>query len=337
MKVIKQLLPLILLAGVLCATASAQQGTYVGTSAGNFLKIGLGAKAAGMGESYVTMSEDASSLFWNPGATTRIGRPSVIFSNIQWLVETNISYVAATVPFSFGTAGLDVAYFGSGNILETTLERQDGTGRVVTASDMAIGLGFARDFTDRLAVGVKIKYIREELAAVSADAFAFDIGSVFTTSFLNDLKLGIAFSNFGTGLRFDGRELLVSHVVPGSPTGKQVPAELQTESWPLPHFFRFGVSTDVVKTEGLNVHAAYTITDSRDYGDRHNVGVAVTVEDIVTVRGGYRFNYDETTFSAGAGFGFNLENIGKITIDYAYTNFGKLKAVHQWTLGMLLP
>jgi hypothetical protein len=321
--------------------AAQSSGEYVGTSAANFLKIGLGARAVGMGESAITQAEDAASLYWNPGAITHIGRPSAVFSSVQWFVETNVSYLAVTVPFDVGTFGIDVSYFGSGDIEETTLLRQDGTGRVVSASDIAVGLGYARDFTDRLSVGIKAKYIREELAAVSADGFAFDVGSVFTTSFLNDLKIGIALTNFGGSMQFNGRELLVSNTVPESPTNKAVPAVLQTSEWAIPMTFRFGVATDVFRWESSRITASYTITDSRDYGDRHNVGAEVMFNNLgglatVALRGGYRFRYDEQTFSAGFGVGYNLETVGTLTVDYAYTDFGRLNAVHQFTFGILL-
>jgi hypothetical protein len=323
------------------AALSQSTGVYVGTSVANFLKIGMGAKAVGIGESAVTQAEDAACLFWNPGAITHIGRPSAVFSSVQWFVETNVSYLAVTVPFDIGTFGLDVGYFGSGDIEETTLLRQDGTGRVVSANDMAVGLAYARDFTDRLSVGIKAKYIREELAAVAADAFAFDVGSVFTTSFLNDLKIGIALTNFGGTMQFGGRELLVSNTIPESPTNKQIPAVLQTSEWSLPLTFRFGIATDIVRSDVTTLMVSYTIADSRDFGARHNIGSSVAFSNIagqvsIAFRGGYRFGYDEQTFSAGFGVGYDLASFGRISVDYAYTDFGRLQGVHQFTFGVLL-
>jgi hypothetical protein len=342
MKRFQLLLTLVVAIAVATSPAMSQSsGVYVGTSVANFLKIGMGAKAVGIGESAITQSEDAASLYWNPGAITHVGRPSAVFSSVQWFVETNVTYLAVTVPFSIGTFGIDVSYFGSGDIEETTLLRQDGTGRVVSASDMSVGLAYARDFTDRLSVGMKAKYIREELAAVNADAFAFDVGSVFTTSFLNDLKIGIALTNFGGTMQFAGRELLVSNTIPESPTNKQIPAVLETSEWALPMTFRFGIATDIVRSDQTSWMASYTISDSRDFGARHNVGSALMFNNIagqvsVALRGGYRFGYDEETFSAGFGVGYELESVGRISVDYAYTDFGKLQGIHQFTFGILL-
>ena len=326
----------LVLAVLLAAPAAAQEASYHGTSAANFLKIGLGAKASGMADAYVTFGEDASCLYWNPAASSRIGKPSVVFSNLQWLVDTDLNYLAVTVPFDFGTLGLDIAYFTSGDIIETTLEEQDGTGRMVSANDLALGLAYANNFTDRFSFGLKVKFIREQLASAEGSTVAFDVGSVFTTSFPGDLTIGLALANFGSDLQFSGNDLLVTHVVPGSPTGKQVPAILETQSWSLPLFFRLGLSATPYKSDAAEVVVAYTLIDSRDYEARHHLGAAVTFLNLFTVRGGYRFNYDEVTFSAGAGVKVDTGALGRLSVDYAYTDFGNLKGVHQITLGVVV-
>lgn len=321
---------------VCAANLFSQTGSYVGTSSANFLKIGLGAKAVGMGDSYITESEDASALYWNPGAITRIGHPSAALSSLQWLVGSNVSYAAAVLPTDFGTVGIDLIYFGSGDIEETTLEQQDGTGRVVAANGMAIGFTYARDLTERFSVGLKIKYVREQLATVYAGAYAFDVGSVFSTPFLGGMKIGMSLSNFGGSMRFDGNDLVVTHVVPGSPTGKQIPAELQTTDWELPLFFRAGLATDVLTTDVAKVKISYTITDSRDFSARHAIGAACTIVNTLTLRGGYRFNYDEATFSVGGGVQLNSAQAGRFFLDYSYTHFGRIGGIHQVSVSVNL-
>jgi len=323
-----------LAAVIFLGNLSAQGVNYNGTSSANFLKIGMGAKYVASAESDLSLSEDASSLFFNPGTISRIGGNSSVFSYSTWLVQTNLTSFAAVLPFSFLTAGLDIIYFSSGNIDETTLYKQDGTGRVISANDLSLGLTIAKNLTDRFSVGVKVKYVREQLASVNADAFAFDIGSVFETSFLNNMKIGISLSNFGGTMKFNGNELLVTYVVPGSPTGKQIPAVLETKQWDLPLVFKIGVSTEIYKNENFRWCGSYLINDTRDYLTRHNLGTSITLMNILTLRGGYRLNYDETTFSAGFGFVVPAEVFGKIFFDYAFTDFGKLSNIHKLILAV---
>ncbi|GMU96184.1 PorV/PorQ family protein [Ignavibacterium album] len=312
----------------------AQGVNYVGTSVANFLKIGLGAKSVAVAEADITIADDASMLYLNPGSISWLEKSSATFSYVQWLVQTNLSYLAVVLPTDFGNIGFDIAYFGSGDIKETTLLRQEGTGRVVTASDLALGLVYAKNLTDRFSFGFKFKYLSENLASVSASTFAFDIGSVFVTSFMNNMKIGITLSNFGGSLRFEGNDLLVTQVVPGSTTNKQVPAILQTNSWNLPLLFRIGVSTTALELDNYKLGINYMIVDSRDYDVRHNIGTSLQIYDLVTLRGGYRFNYDEATFSAGIGLKTKTDFIGDLLLDYAYTDFGRLNGINQFTLSI---
>jgi hypothetical protein len=319
---------------LISGTALGQGVNYNGTSAANFLKVAMGAAYVGSGESDLCQAQDASSLWFNPGAISRVPKSSALFSHSQWLVETNFTYVAVSLPVSGFTAGVDLTYFGSGDIEETTLLKQDGTGRVVSASDLAIGAALARNLTDRFSVGVKLKYVREQLASASASAFAFDIGSVFETSFFNNMKIGIALSNFGGAMQFTGNDLLITHIVSGSPTNKQVPAVLETKQWDLPMVFRVGVATDFIKTADLVWSGSYAINDARDYETRHNLGTAVTLKNLLTLRGGYRFNYDETTFSAGVGLAVPANFLGQIHFDYAFTDFGQFSNIHQFSMAV---
>ncbi len=311
---------------------SAQGVNYIGTSAANFLKIELGAKNVGSAGSNITSSQDASSLYFNPGTISRINTTSVSFSYLNWLAGTNLGYFSATLPVGYGTAGLDLSYFSSGNMEETTLSQQDGTGRYFSASDYALGLAFAKNFTENFSVGLKVKYISESLSTVSAGAFAFDIGSVFTTSFLNDLQLGITLSNFGSSMQFTGQDLTVNFPVPGSPTNKNIPADLETESWSLPLFFQLGVTTNIINTDSYKFSMSAAIVDSRDYTTRYNVGGEFEILKALSLRGGYRFNNNESNFSAGVGINVKTDFAGLIHFDYALTQFQYLNSVQQFSL-----
>ncbi len=320
---------------LLTAVYGFSQGvSYRGNSAANFLKVDLSAKSVGMAEANITNVEDASCLNFNVGGISRLTGPSVSFSYVQWLVETSLGHCAITMPTEYGTVGLDVSFFNSGDMEETTLLKQDGTGKFITASDVSIGLSYGRNLTDRFSVGLKAKYIHEDLAAVSASAFAFDVGSIFETSFLNNMKIGISLSNFGSSLEFNGNDLLITHVVNGSATNKEVTGVLQTNAWDLPMFFQVGASTYVMKTDDISVLAAYCLIDSRDYGVRQKIGSEVELLKILRVRGGYRFNYDEATFSFGAGVKINAGAMGNLFFDYAYSDYGTLKGVNQISLGL---
>ncbi|MBN1638193.1 MAG: UPF0164 family protein, partial [Ignavibacteriales bacterium] len=58
----------------------------VGTTAANFLKIGAGARAIGMGGAYTALSDDIYSVYYNPAGIARTeGTGQVSFNHAEWL------------------------------------------------------------------------------------------------------------------------------------------------------------------------------------------------------------------------------------------------------------
>ncbi len=59
----------------------------IATTSAQFLKIGVGARAASLGESFVAIADDASSLYWNPAGITLAPDRSIYFARTKWAVE----------------------------------------------------------------------------------------------------------------------------------------------------------------------------------------------------------------------------------------------------------
>ena len=314
---------------------SAQQVDYSGTSAANFLKIGVGSRPMAMGDAAIASINSAEALYWNVAALTRVEEGfSLAVSSMEWLVESRNSYVAASYKFEdLGTFGIDLQYLDYGKIEETTVYDQDGTGRFLSASDMMIGLGYARQLTDRFSFGIKIKYISETIADASGEAFAVDLGAVFLTSFFdNKLRLAASLSNFGTKMKFEGRDLSITYSIPGNPGNKQIPAELSTIEWDIPLLLRFGISNYFIDNEDVSLLVAYDILDSRDYEVRHNLGSELGLYKMVYLRGGYKFNYDEVKYTIGMGLDFKNIIDYKLKLDYVFLDFGDFGSLNQFSL-----
>lgn len=313
----------------------AQQVDYSGTSAVNFLKIGVGARPMAMGDAAIATINSAEALYWNVAALSRIDNGfSMAVSSMDWLVDTRNSYFAAAYKWDdIGSFGLDVQFLDYGKIEETTVYDQNGTGRFLSANDFMIGFGYAKELTDRFAFGVKLKYINETIADASGDAFAVDLGAVFLTSFFNNkFRLAASLSNFGTKLQFKGRDLSVTYNIPDNPSNKQIPADLSTIEWDLPLLLRFGVSNYFIDNDDVSLLVAYDVLDSRDYEVRHNVGTELGLYKMVYLRGGYKFNYDEVSYTVGLGLDFNNIIDYNLKLDYLYLDFGDFGALNQFSL-----
>ena len=67
----------LLLPGVLLAQAK------VGTAGAQFLEIGVSARAIGMGEAYVAVSNDATAMYYNPAGLTQLYDREAVFTHVE--------------------------------------------------------------------------------------------------------------------------------------------------------------------------------------------------------------------------------------------------------------
>ena len=80
------MVPAAILSLALFAGAAAAQGVgsqRVGTSGGNFLKIGIGARAVGMGEAFVAVANDPSAIYWNSAGVASLIRSELAVSHTE--------------------------------------------------------------------------------------------------------------------------------------------------------------------------------------------------------------------------------------------------------------
>ncbi|MBU0567282.1 hypothetical protein KJ693_09645 [bacterium] len=54
-----------------------------GATGASFLKIGVGARALGMGGAFVGLADDASALYWNPAGTSQLNQKELFFAYIM--------------------------------------------------------------------------------------------------------------------------------------------------------------------------------------------------------------------------------------------------------------
>ncbi len=304
-----------------------------GTRAAQFLKFPVGARATAMGESYAAVANDASALFWNPGGAGRLKNLEVHLSHVSYLLDINFNYAGMVVPTSSGNLGFSAAVLNMGEEHVTTLADPDGQSGVSwSASSFALGVTFSRALTDRFSVGITGKYIQENLYNSSAKSVAVDIGSLYETG-MRGLKIGMAMTNFGGKMKLSGRDLTLRDIdadpFVGGNTGQS--ADLQVSSWPLPLNFRIGVSFDIFRNESSTLMLASDFNHPTDAEERVQVGAEYSFQGRFFVRGGYKFNYDEESFTLGAGL-----QLSGFSFDYAYRDFGVLGNVPAFSLNLRL-
>lgn len=127
-----------------------------------FLKIGQGARAAGMGEAFTAVADDSTAIFWNPAGLAQITKVEVQFTHNQWIDGFRHEYFGLTVPFE-GTwsAAYSLLDLGSFAALDAA---NNPTGDTFSVNDQVLQLGFARPFANETVLaGASAKLIKEDL------------------------------------------------------------------------------------------------------------------------------------------------------------------------------
>ncbi|BDQ02899.1 PorV/PorQ family protein [Ignavibacterium sp.] len=310
-----------------------------GTTAAPFLTIGQGARSIAMGSAFVGVSNDVSSIYWNPAGLTKAEGVQIMFDHTQWIADIKYNFLAASYNLGdLGTIGVSFLTSNIGEMKVTTIEQPNGTGETFSASDMAISLAYAIQLTDRFSIGFNPKFIYQGIWKMSATAFALDLGVQYVTPF-DDAVLAMSISNFGTKMQLLGNSNLVLYDPDPFGTGNngKIPAYLETNSWSLPLNFRVGISYQPVKIEEHSLLIAVDAAHPSDDYESINIGGEYSYNDFVFIRGGYKSLFlqdSEEKFTLGFGLKQQLLNNVSLRIDYAYQNFGRFTDIQKFTLSV---
>jgi len=309
-----------------------------GTTAAQFLKIGVGARAMGMGGSFVAHADDIYSLYWNPAGLTKVEAVTISAVQTQWFADISHNFFGFVLPVDGSSAiGAQVITLNMDEIEITTIDDPHGTNEFYDASDLAIGLSYAKRLTNYFALGVTGKYIQQKIYNESASTFAFDIGSVLNIPYYG-LKLGMAFSNFGGSLKMEGRDLTREFDLnPDNSLNDGVEARLKTEPWDLPVNFSFGLALDIIggkdglyKAEQHQLTFDITGSHPADADEYASIGFEYTLSKLISIRTGYRSNRDVEKMFYGAGLHIPMGTT-IFNFDYAIASFEDLDYIHVFS------
>src|SRR5512143_2141862 len=171
-----------------------------GTAGLQALKILPGARDAALAGAMVALSNDAMAVFVNPGGLAFVDGPRTAISHVGWLAGSRTDAAVVAVPVGGYVLAVSAIRFGIEEFEETTVRQPLGTGRMVSAGDLVVGVGAARRFTDKLTIGLQLKYVREWLDNDDVSDLLFDVGTMYYTGF-HHLRLGFAVQHFGPDMK----------------------------------------------------------------------------------------------------------------------------------------
>lgn len=273
--------PLFTFGALLLPVCFSWAGGKSGTNGAAFLNIGVGARAAAMGEAYTAVADDAYATVWNPAGLARLPRPEVAATHTQWMQSGRHDVLAGAYPTSVGTFGMSAVTLSFEGIEKRSADTDVAEG-TFGSLDAAYELAYGHTVGDRLSLGLGVSYVRQTLNGVSAGAPTGTVGALWQTP-LSFLTLGAAVRNIGGSIQFE------------------------EEGDPLPVTAAFGaaarfmnkkvlVSADVrqVKNEDVKVGAGLEVSP------------ALYKDAVGHLRAGYRSDLQDTTDASGISLGLGV-------------------------------
>lgn len=313
--------------------STAGEFSKVGGAGGQFLKIGVGARATSMAGAYGSVVNDLSSVHWNPAGLAKIKTMSAEFSYNQWFATYSHNFGALAMPVGPEfTAAVSVVSLNSGDIPVTTIERPGGTGSNYRVQDLALALSFAGYLTDQFSFGITAKMVNNSFASVSSSGLAFDIGTLFDTQFMG-IKLGFSIHNLGMTQSFSGSDLLTNRKLWEAMNSAPLDANYNSFEYSLPLIFRAGISSEVYKDDEHAVLGAFDFTTFSDVPEQFAIGAEYVWKDLVSLRGGYIVGQDQLGLAGGFGIKYDGGVFGG-RIDYSINPTKSLGLVNRITIGL---
>ncbi len=342
----------IITGAVIMGQAAAQNRPFrVGTTAANFLEMGIGSAANAMGEAQVAAVRDLSSIYWNAAGLAYLERNELQFSYQPWIADIDVSFVGCGVVLPrIGTLALGVTGMNYGKTGVTSLEMQEGTGETYSAAEYAASFSYSRKLAQWFAFGASAKFISSNIWHLKATAAAIDLGVMVNTHFLapngdreNGLAIGMSISNYGTRMRYDGIDLLRPIDILPNQNGnyKDVEGQFRLQQWELPLILRLGIAFYPIVGERQRLTVAADALHPNNNSESINLGAEyaylIPGRGRFMVRLGYRGLYmDKSEFGLtfGGGAHLTLLHNNLLMLDYAYKDVGILGYTSTFTLGV---
>lgn len=281
-----------------------------GSTSAQFLKMGVSARAMGMGEAFVSVTKSAEAVYYNPAALARITGTVIGFSHNKWFAGINHEFASLAHNFGdIGTLALSMTTLYTDEMDVRTPLQPEGTGETFFATNYRVGASYSRFLTDRVTFGGTLNYINISLYDnFSESAYAADISLLYQTGF-RDFAFGMKIANFGSEIKF------------------------VYESYPLPTNFSFGLSGNVIESGQQKILVGFDAIKMNDSKPKCRIGAEWNYGNQFFLRAGYKFFYDVSDYSFGGGLNLKLINY-RMSFDYAYGNFGLLGGSHIFGIGL---
>lgn len=295
--------------------------TVLSKYAGEFISIGVGGRALGMGGAFSAISNDITAAYYNPAGLANLNYPQfALMHDERYGNLVNYNYAAVALPFEKDmTFALTATRLAVDGIPDTRNALVDGRNQNVifdinnpnaridpsritefSNQDWAFYLSFAKKLEDNFSYGANVKIIYRSIAEFNAFGLGVDVGALYSP--LNNFYLAANLQDITTTLVAwsTGRNELVT------PTLKLGSAYMYDFGWGK-------------LTPAMDFDVRF---ENRKFASQFNLGpvsfdahfgLEFIFKNLIALRGGFN---DVKQFTAGAGI-----KLPKLNIDYSFARF----------------
>jgi hypothetical protein len=273
------------------------------------LRLGIGAREAGMGETGVATSTGAAAVYWNPANNVfEDFDTGLVLQHHRYLGLFNHESAALAHRIGKGVLGVIFMGFYSDSIDRYGSEPVGVPEGSFKPYDVALGVSYAHPLGDSFAAGVNAKMIYERIDIYSDTGFAFDF---FLThkAVVEGLVFAASMTNVGSDMM------------------------LKDEAFQLPTAIRVGAGwTPVGDLFKEKLTLAGDVVFPNDTKEKAHLGADFRLIPEFALRLGTRINYTNQGLTAGAGF-----RTGALGIDYAFgsSTIEGVDDAHKFTLNLI--
>ncbi len=204
------------IAAALITVAVLATGAFAGSAGGAaaYLKMGVSARALGMGEAFSAVADDASAAYYNPAGIGTLEKREIHTMHAMLSLDRKFDFANYVLPDPArkGVWAFSWTRFGVDEIPETRVDGAgnpllDANGNVRIFSyfsdvENSYSLTFGRKINDKRSYGGSLKMLRHSLFDSSANGFGLDLGGRYKTN--DRTHVGLVFKNLGASMKWSG-------------------------------------------------------------------------------------------------------------------------------------